>query len=792
MSNTITTKDGHTLDLDTGENWQEFTAASELSFFQKRMIECRVDAGNINFEYDLIFYRVGKEPEFIEKRNHARYTEDEKGNIVIHYFRLDGHPYEYKGEAKWGKEFNRVRLKNPHGDAKYLSPKGSSNYPFFHPTILSKYKNKEQIKTLIITEGEFKTERACNIGLDVVGISGIHNFYASKEDKRLHPDLVELIKVCQVKQVLFLTDADTVTIKYRPEKELTERPFIFYSAVKNFREAIITLTQSENITLTDFYFGHIKSEFIQHNQKGLDDLLNAFKTPDAIIHALAQLSFDNTMFDIINISDGLSKLQSHFGLIDADNFYNTYKDYIANNEFLFKNLTFRFDEEAGKIVKVKHKDTDLYMRVECDWFKVVGVLNGRSGELEEEIKKWSVSEIGRDYGKWFLESIPKYDTWCNVPSMNGKYKRVHNNCFNLFNPLVWEPAEGSIDTTLFFIKHLFGGAADKDNQILGDQFTVALDYLTIMYQFPEQILPVPCLVSPENGTGKSTFLKWLKDIYGSNATIIDNERFKQSFNSHYITKYIIGLDEGFIEVDKRQEKERLKKLATDEKQYLEFKGSNVFEIDFYGKIIICANDADSLMKMEEGEIRWFVVKVPTFASRGYPEDPEFKNKLRAEIPAWLHFLKNRKVFHPKEGRAWFNPHYIITEQMKNIVENTRNYLDKMVDLFIGEMFMKYGLAELTLPLDWLLENINKQAKHKLDKLQVKKYLKEKKKMVAEPSPKHIKIPIGYIDENTINYWSGTDRYYVFKIEEWVKEKIEIRNSTESVHDLQPNSAPCVF
>jgi len=104
----------------------------------------------------------------------------------------------------------------------------------------------------------------------------------------------------------------------------------------------------------------------------------------------------------------------------------------------------------------------------------------------------------------------------------------------------------------------------------------------------------------------------------------ENERFKQSFNSHYISKYIIGIDEGFLDVDKKSEKERLKKLATDDRQYLEFKGADTQEIDFYGKIIICSNDADNLMNIEDGEIRWWVVRVHPFTK----EIPSLRDTMR--------------------------------------------------------------------------------------------------------------------------------------------------------------------
>ena len=35
--------------------------------------------------------------------------------------------------------------------------------------------------------------------------------------------------------------------------------------------------------------------------------------------------------------------------------------------------------------------------------------------------------------------------------------------------------------------------------------------------------------------------KLLQAIFGSNATVLNNEQFKMSFNSHYISKFIIAL-----------------------------------------------------------------------------------------------------------------------------------------------------------------------------------------------------------------------------------------------------------
>lgn len=752
-------------------------------YFDIRMREMGITTANLNFECFLPNPDTGMPDEAMGTVNRPRFSEDAEGNIDVHYYTLRGTPCEYKGsERKWGSKYIRKRYaierKRPDGSSqKYDSPAGSHNFIYFTPEILRKYWAGDTIRSLVITEGEFKATVACLAGMDVVATSGIHNWYDPNGTKKLHYDLIELMVRCKVERLVFLTDADTLTIKYRSGKEMTERPQLFYAAVKNFREAAINYmdTHSES-KLVDVIFGHINAENAE-GPKGLDDLIIKFPMHrDKIVDDLRALPLSKLYFTGFNISDGLNKIKEYFGLTSVEKFYEVYEKFLDDKEFLYHKLTYRWNEEAGKLDRIRHLEIPNYMRIGCDWFKLVRVPNAHNEE-EEEIKKWKVSEIQRDFGKKypnFLEDVPKYDAWCNMPAMNGQYKRNHNNCFNMFNPMKHEPKEGPLDNTFKFMKHLFGGEATLDQHYLGDPFSVAMDYLTLMYREPTQILPVLCLVSPENNTGKSTFLKWLRDIYGINATIIDNERFKQSFNSHYITKFIIGIDEGFLDVDKRSEKERLKKLATDERQYLEFKGADVQEIPFYGKIIICSNDADSLMKIDEGEIRWFVIRVPQFST---PEDPDFRAKLRAEIPAWLYYLTTRQLHHPKEGRAWFDPKYLITEQLKLIIEKTRNRTEKVVDECIIDMFTTYKVSSILIDLKKLVEILNKEgySKYKLDVQDVKAYLKDKRKMQPR-QPCRVKFPTGF-EDNALSQGEDkprinrdyTARCYAFYVEDWVKD-----------------------
>ena len=71
--------------------------------------------------------------------------------------------------------------------------------------------------------------------------------------------------------------------------------------------------------------------------------------------------------------------------------------------------------------------------------------------------------------------------------------------------------------------------------------------IKIIYEQPSQILPILCLVSKERGTGKSTFIKWLKAIFGQNMTYIKGDSFSSQFNADWVSKVIVAVDEVFFD-----------------------------------------------------------------------------------------------------------------------------------------------------------------------------------------------------------------------------------------------------
>jgi hypothetical protein len=770
---------------------EETTVPAECRPVEKSYFEMRMEALGVTEELNKIMV-LPSDDEYL-KRETLIFQQDAYGNIDILYPTLDGCVYTYDNGTKNHpiKWFYRTRLKEPrvHPDGstqKYDQPKGSGVQPFFNPGLIEKYRLKEKIPILYFIEGEFKAFAGYIHGLDIVGLPSYTGFYSNDHKKQLHYDLAALIVQCQVEKVVLLTDADTITINWAEGKDLYQRPRAFYDAVKTWREACDLLIRDKDNALKDVFYGHIKTELVDQAE-GLDDLLTTFpEQANYILADLNQLSYANKYFQIFNISDNiLTNLLKHFGIANENDFYQVYGKFIGSKEFTYRRRRYQFD--GSDVVYIRHEEADEYMRIGDQYMRVVPIPN-KHGEQEEMLRKWKVGEIVRDYRKYgdFIDQIRKYKAFCNMPDNSTAYRREHEGCYNIYHPLKFNLQEGGIEASIKFMKHLFGGQGWVNSKgmecvMLGDPFTVALDYMTLLYQQPTQILPVPCLVSPENNTGKSTFLKWLKDMYGANATILGNEQFKMSFNSHYITKYIIGIDEGFIEVDKKADKERLKKLATDDRQFLEFKGMDVQEIDFFGKIIICSNDADRLMKIEEGEIRWFVVKVPQFTE----EDPDFRKKLKSEIPAFLHYLKNRKVFHPHEGRAWFNPKYLVTDQLKRIISTTRNRLEKVVDEFAKNLFLTFRQPVIRIHLEYFAEQVNKISKFKIDSEDLKAYLKDKKALKPQPTQRY-RFP-SHFDEDafgkiSIQYLKFHQKPFVLQVNEWLsKEEME-----EFESDFDPN------
>ena len=213
-----------------------------------------------------------------------------------------------------------------------------------------------------------------------------------------------------------------------------------------------------------------------------------------------------------------------------------------------------------------------YIRVGTTYFKK-SLYPTLSGDRIEILLPWSPELIRQDHGKNALSEMETFDGFICFPENRLEfYLKNHQGYYNTYHSLSKKPIEGDISNTKKFIAHIFG-----------EQTEIGFDYLQLLYLKPTQILPILCLVSKERATGKSTFLKWLKEIFEFNLTYLTNDSFTSNFNADWASKLLICIDEVLFQTEVLTE--RIKYLSTTNINKIEAKGKDRKEIEFFGKFI---------------------------------------------------------------------------------------------------------------------------------------------------------------------------------------------------------------
>ena len=361
------------------------------------------------------------------------------------------------------------------------------------------------------------------------------------------------------------------------------------------------------------------------------------------------------------------------------------------------------------------KDSHFYIRVGTTYYKLIERPQ-ISGDKITSLVKWSRETIVQDHGKKIIYDIPKYDGFCCIPN-HLNYQKTVENFYNIYNEIPYQPSVSKVSVdeipfSISFLQHIFGNQVD-----------LGLDYLKILLENPTQILPILCLVSKERATGKTTFLKWLKEIFGRNMTYIKGDSFNSQFNSDWASMLIIAIDEVFF--DRKEITERLKYLSTTNKDKLENKGKDREEIDFFGKFILCSNNEDNFIQIDENEIRFWVLKINPIKL----ENTEFLQNLISEIPQFLSFLIHRKFHSQKKSRMWFSPDEIKTKALQKLVFKNGNKLEaKMVEL-LYEFFESNEVQKISVVPQDILNMLNRMFRQlNFSRNDVRTILKDKWKL----------------------------------------------------------------
>jgi hypothetical protein len=354
-----------------------------------------------------------------------------------------------------------------------------------------------------------------------------------------------------------------------------------------------------------------------------------------------------------------------------------------------------------------------YVRIGTSYYKLVGRPN-LDGSFESKLALWSVECIKADYGRDFVSEIPKLHGFCLFPDHFG-FQQVVGKFYNLYHPFEHEAMAGECETCLEFVRHIFG-----------DQYELGLDYLTLLLKNPLQKLPILCLVSRERSTGKTTFLNFLKSIFGRNMTVNTNEEFSSNFNDDWVSALIIAIDETFLE--RKQDSERIKNLSTALKYKSEGKGKDRNEVEFFGKFILCSNNEDSFVFIEPAETRYWVRKIEPIAT----ENIRLLVELRAQIPAFLDYLINRPLYTVNQSRMWFTPGQIQTTALLRLIKRNRSRVELELMESIQHVMDVKELSQLCFCTGDALNWLAVRGLRGIDSAQVKRVLQAEWSL--KPSP----------------------------------------------------------
>lgn len=251
---------------------------------------------------------------------------------------------------------------------------------------------------------------------------------------------------------------------------------------------------------------------------------------------------------------------------------------------------------------------DDYIRVGTTYYKLVKKRED-TGQTHIVLKPWSLPILKMDFLKKELKNIKKFDGFTIEPA-HVNYRRECGNFYNRYEPISHVPCEGDWSHVSTLIRHIFG-----------EHYELGLDYLQLLYLQPKQLLPILLLVSSERGTGKTTFLNFLKEVFQENATFNTNDNFGSRFNSDWDGKLLIMIDE--TSLNRREHSERLKNMSTARSFKSESKGKDKMEMSFYGKFVMCSNNESRPLYIDKEEIRYWVRRVKRLES----DDTNFLEKL---------------------------------------------------------------------------------------------------------------------------------------------------------------------
>jgi len=184
-----------------------------------KVLECSLDRVSSQYLEDRgISLEVAKQSKFrtIGSKESKDLIGQSIGGLLLPYYDLDGkkiianrlRPFPHNWESS--PKLKELYLSDNDKLPKFLSAKGSGNYPYFSCTVDWEVIAKKSKHDLVITEGEIKALSACINGIPTIGLSGVWNFTRTIEgENKFLPELEQFN--LENRYIAIVFDSDILT-----------------------------------------------------------------------------------------------------------------------------------------------------------------------------------------------------------------------------------------------------------------------------------------------------------------------------------------------------------------------------------------------------------------------------------------------------------------------------------------------------------------------------------------------------------------------------------------------------
>ena len=245
-------------------------------------------------------------------------------DVRINYHDLKGHPFTFNrkrtsslhASGYFTENFHRLRLsptKCANGSPKYIQPKNTRVLPYLNGLLEFYGRELHSIKTIYLTEGEFKAFVGCMHDVPTIGAGGIHSFSINHKNKygqttrnEFLPEIVEALnQLPNLEKIILLHDSDA-------NEGTDERRNNFFLSVKYFNYCV----KEYNVARGKNGRGYIGSEYWVGRSKefkGLDDLLTgSLYALDDFKSGFSEFHYKHTLY---NVGDSAKLISERLGFL---------------------------------------------------------------------------------------------------------------------------------------------------------------------------------------------------------------------------------------------------------------------------------------------------------------------------------------------------------------------------------------------------------------------------------------------------------------------------------------------